>query len=106
MEVTVSSEVAGLYTNQPQVLVEAVLSTTEEVTATFIDDVSAPFDASGRFSRTVTLEEGENVITAKAFYAEGRYSASDSLTIILDTTPPELEVTSPDARSVLPTPCH
>ena len=61
---------------------------------------SVSLDAEGRFSTTLALSEGENLIEAAATDGAGN-TTTESGTVALDTVPPSLLVTAPlDATTV------
>ncbi|MFC2038478.1 Ig-like domain-containing protein [Chloroflexota bacterium] len=51
--------------------------------------------AGGNFSQTVTLVSGSNTITVTATDEAGNTSPEETITIILDTSKPEVSITSP-----------
>ncbi|WP_306454061.1 S8 family serine peptidase [Evansella halocellulosilytica] len=94
---TIESPEDGTFTNEDTVTVEGQASPSvnvhlsnngEEVAETTADD-------SGNFSVDVSLEDGENVLTAAASTDTGRTGESESVTVILDQEAPELVIESP-----------
>ncbi|MET0646112.1 MAG: hypothetical protein ABW208_05775 [Pyrinomonadaceae bacterium] len=71
-----------------------VTGTVDDPTATVtVNAVAAPV-AEGRFSATLPLAEGPNVLTATATTA-ARAVGTASIAVTLDTTPPRVTVTTP-----------
>lgn len=59
-----------------------------------INAINAPVDPTGKFSATVPLTEGPNILTATATSPSGT-AGTASITVTLDTTPPHVTITSP-----------
>ena len=52
-------------------------------------------NGNGTYAVAVELEDGENVLTAKASTSQGITDASAPVTVILDQSAPELAITTP-----------
>ena len=86
--------------NQNSVVVSGTAGGT--TTAVTVNGVAASLSA-GRFSATVPLREGNNVITAVGLTAEGQ-TPTASIQVTVDTTPPRLTIDSPRDGAVLSDP--
>ena len=76
-----------------------VNGTVDDPTASVtINSIAAPV-ANGRFSVTLPLAEGPNIITATAKSASGT-AGTASIQVTLDTTPPHVTITSPPDKFV------
>lgn len=83
-EIIITSPQDGALVNTPTLTLEGT-----------VDEVA--------FSESYTLTEGENTITKTATDAAGNTS-SVSITVTLDTIPPEIIISSPQANSIFTTP--
>jgi hypothetical protein len=68
-----------------------------------VDGLAAVVNADGSWARSVSLSEGSNSLLVTAVDAVGN-SASETLTVVLDTTPPALAVTAPADDTVVDQP--
>ncbi|WYP26951.1 S8 family serine peptidase [Alkalihalobacillus sp. FSL W8-0930] len=94
---TITSPEDGTMTNEEVILIEGTSSAAsgiiiyndgEEASTTTTDE-------SGVFTTDVTLAEGENTLTAAVVTESGDSDLSEAITVILDQTSPELEITDP-----------
>ncbi|MFJ7744681.1 S8 family serine peptidase [Peribacillus sp. NPDC097295] len=102
-EPVITSPKDGAYSNQKEVTVEGTSAPTTTVDIFNKDEKVATTDSTneGTFSVPVTLNNGENTLTAKARTSQGSTEASAPVTVIVDTKKPTLAITSPtDASKV------
>ncbi|QTC43434.1 S8 family serine peptidase [Bacillus sp. V3] len=94
----ITSPKDGSYTKDESVTVEGTSAPTTTVHLYNGDEEVAQAETAedGTFSANVTLDDGENVITAKAATEQGMTGASEPVTITLDQVKPELAITSPE----------
>jgi bacillopeptidase F len=94
---TITSPVDGMFTNQATVDVEgkASANTIVHIQNKGIDNATGTAKEDGTFSIPVTLQEGENALTATVVAANGETAPSESVKVILDQTKPKLTITSP-----------
>jgi len=76
------------------VAAQTVKGTTGSDATLTLNNEAATVDGNGAFSKALTLTEGENVIKAKAVDAAGHVSEAE-IVIILDTSPPTINIYSP-----------
>lgn len=77
-----------------------VTGSVSDPTATVVvNAINAPVDNTGKFSATVPLTEGPNILTATAKSQNGT-AGTASITVTLDTTPPHVTITSPTDQFV------
>lgn len=88
----------GFITSQSSVTIQGLVSDSTAVTVT-ANGVSVPVGTGGAFSAPVALTEGTNAITIVATDAAGN-SSTVTRTVIKDSTPPVLTVSSPADGSV------
>lgn len=100
-EPVITSPEDGSFTNKDQVKVEGTSAPDTDVIILNGDEEAATTtaDSQGKFAADVSLQEGENVLTAKASTEQGQTGASEPVTIILDQEKPELSITSPADKS-------
>ena len=93
----ITSPADGTFTNEDTVTVTGTAAPTTTVTLYNNDQevgtVSVGDD--GTFSKTITLLQGENIITATASTDNGTTDPSQPVKVILDQEKPTLEITSP-----------
>lgn len=98
---SITSPANGSYTNEETVTVEGnaaptttvhVLNNGEEVATTTATD-------EGTFAVDINLNDGENVLTAKASTDNGTTDPSEPVTVVLDQAAPELAITGPEDGS-------
>ncbi|MFJ7859160.1 S8 family serine peptidase [Peribacillus sp. NPDC097206] len=96
-EPVITSPKDGSYSNQKEVTVEGTSAPTTKVDIFNKGEKVATTDSTneGTFSVPVTLNNGENTLTAKARTSQGTTEASAPVTVILDTKKPTLAITSP-----------
>ncbi|WP_175991103.1 S8 family peptidase [Bacillus sp. Marseille-Q1617] len=94
----ITSPKDGSYTKDESVTVEGTSAPTTTVHLYNGDEEVAQAETAedGTFSADVTLNDGENVISAKAATEQGMTGASEPVTITLDQVKPELAITSPE----------
>jgi hypothetical protein len=97
--VSLTSPIDSLLTNQLNVTVSGTVKDSTAVTLT-INGNSVPIGANGAFSYQLSAVEGFNTITVVATDAAGN-STNVKRTVILDTTPPVLTITSPADGSTI-----
>jgi len=83
----------------------AVMATVDDLTATTVDStpsgVSASLAAGGGIATgAIALAEGQNTIQVRATDATGRVGTA-SISVVLDTIPPELAIDSPSDNSAV-----
>lgn len=94
--VSITSPANGAMTAGASVTVTGTASDTGSgIASVTVNGVAAEI-TDGAFSATIILTEGENTITAVAADAAGN-TASASVSVVLDTTPPALSITTPSA---------
>ncbi len=84
------------FTNQQKLHVEGTAQPASTVTIYFNDtptDVKA--GDTGKFTSDFSLIKGNNTLYAKAKNKAGQSEASDKFTIVYDTQPPKLDISSP-----------
>jgi hypothetical protein len=84
-----------LYTNHREYRLTGTTEAGSTVSAA--DDVQTT-NAQGQFSLSVQLEDGSNSVVVRVVDRAGN-AFQETITLVLDTTPPELVVTSPEDRS-------
>ncbi|MFA5832145.1 MAG: Ig-like domain-containing protein [Bacteroidota bacterium] len=95
--ITISSPSINSITNQPQANVTGTVSDSSSVTLTVNGNpVSVN---SGSFTTQILLTEGRNVFTFVATDAAGN-SSTETRVIILDTTPPIVNISSPNNNTL------
>jgi len=94
---TITSPADGKFTNQRVVNVEgkATANTTVHIQNKGINTATGTVNADGTFSIPVTLQEGENMLTATVGTANGATAPSANVKVILDQTKPQLTIDSP-----------
>lgn len=93
----ITSPEDGTITNEEVISIEGTSSTTSDIIV-FNDGEEASTttsDESGIFTTDVALTEGENTLTAAVVTEAGVSDLSEAITVILDQTSPELEITEP-----------
>ncbi|MEH7113937.1 S8 family serine peptidase [Neobacillus niacini] len=98
---TITSPVDGSFTNVAQVTVEGKAAPTTTVHIYNHGEEIATVEATdkGTFAAKVTLEDGENSLTAKASTLQGITDASAPVAVVFDQQAPELSITSPSDAS-------
>jgi len=91
-EISLDSPLDQLITNQPQLMVRGGV---KEFATVSVNGKQAALTSDYRFNHTVTLQEGENTITVSARDRATNRSVV-SRTVVLDTIPPEILLSSPD----------
>jgi bacillopeptidase F len=88
----------GSFTNQEQTVIEGTSSpgTTVHIFNGEEEAASVETSEEGTFSKVITLDSGENVITAKASTENGTTDSSDPISIVLDQSKPQLTIDNPD----------
>ncbi|WP_147554267.1 S8 family peptidase [Bacillus testis] len=91
----------GAFTNKKEMTIEGSASpkTTVDIFNGGEKAGSAEVSDAGTFAVNITLNKGENVLTAKARTANGSTDASEAVTITLDEEKPALAITSPENGS-------
>jgi len=94
---TIKSPVDGKFTNQTTVNIEgkATANTTVHIQNKGTDAATGTASADGTFSIPVTLQEGENVLTATVVTASGATAPSAAVKVTLDQAKPQLTIDSP-----------
>ncbi len=87
----------GLLTSSTEVLVEGSVGQDDLDATIYVD--GQRLEHLGRFTHTVTLEEGENRIEVRAVDPNGRESVT-TVRVVRDTVPPVISLTSPAAREM------
>ncbi|MFZ5823847.1 MAG: S8 family serine peptidase [Bacillota bacterium] len=98
----------GSFTNSPDITVEGT-GVADTIVSLYVDDqfaVETIPDADGNFAASVTLTEGEHVLTATATVpgdqpGSGTTDPSAPVHVIVDLTAPELTVTDPEEGATL-----
>lgn len=90
--VTITSPSDLSYLNLSPTTVSGTVS--DPTARVVINAINAPVDLTGKFSATVPLTEGPNILTATATSPSGT-AGTASITVTLDTTPPHVTITSP-----------
>jgi bacillopeptidase F len=100
---TITSPVDGNYTKTGTVTVEGEAAPTTTVHIFNHNEEVATVAATneGTYSVEVSLQNGENVLTAKASTEQGMTDASEPVSLVFDPTAPELSITSPTNGSKL-----
>ncbi|RKY02763.1 hypothetical protein DRP77_07390, partial [Candidatus Poribacteria bacterium] len=91
-QIRITSPADGSWVNQGTITVTGTVSDAN-LDKVYVNDREIPV-TDGSFSTTVSLAEGENVITAKATDLAGN-EATMSVTVTLDTIPPQIQIISP-----------
>lgn len=97
-QVLITGPAAGALVNQQPIAVSGMVLDDGVVQQLSINGVPAAFDGSS-FAAHASLLEGENLITVRATDGSGK-SGEASVTVMLDTTPPELQVVAPTSGSM------
>ncbi|RSD29097.1 S8 family peptidase [Mesobacillus subterraneus] len=94
---TISSPVDGAYTNEGTVTVkgEAAPTTTVHIYNDGEEIATVGASDEGSYEVDVELQEGENILTAKASTVQGVTDASEAVVVSYDPHAPELAITSP-----------
>ena len=96
-QVKITSHKQSAFVNRSQVLLTGTVS--NQRAKIVVNGIIAAVER-GVFSARVNLVEGPNTITAVATDPFGN-TGSDSVTIVLDSKPPVIEITSPSSNSVM-----
>jgi RHS repeat-associated protein len=96
--ISLTQPTQGFVTAQPSITVQGLVSDSTAVTVT-ANGVPVSVGTGGAFSSAVSLTEGRNTITVVATDAAGN-SSTVTRTVIKDSTPPILTVSSPADGSV------
>ena len=96
-QVKITSHKQSVFVNRSQVLLTGTVS--NQRAKIVVNGIIAAVER-GVFSARVNLVEGPNTITAVATDPFGN-TGSDSVTIVLDSKPPVIEITSPSSNSVM-----
>ncbi|MCA1319917.1 S8 family serine peptidase [Bacillus tianshenii] len=98
---SITSPADGSYTNEETVTVEgnAAPTTTVHVLNNGEEVATTTATAEGTFAVDITLNDGENVLTAKASTDNGTTDPSEPVTVVLDQAAPELTITGPEDGS-------
>ncbi|MGD6841728.1 S8 family serine peptidase [Bacillus infantis] len=93
----ITSPADGTVTKQKNTVIEGTSapSTTVHLFINGEKAAETTADDSGKFSAEAELNEGENILTAKAATDSGSTDFSAPVTVIVDTEKPELSITSP-----------
>ncbi|MBP1079926.1 MULTISPECIES: S8 family peptidase [Bacillus] len=93
----ITSPEDGTFTKHRQTVIEGTSSpgTTVKIFNGEEEAASVETSEDGTFSKEITLNDGENVITAKVSAENGTTDPSEPVTIVLDQSKPELTITSP-----------
>jgi len=83
-------------------MVTVVISSQEELLDATLNNEKMTKGAGLRWSLTITVKEGENILVVKGRDLAGN-SAEISFKIYLDTTPPVVKITSPSSGQVVTT---
>lgn len=97
--VKITSHKTNQFVNQSPVIITGTVN--DPKVRIVVNGINA-FIEKDVFSAKVNLNEGSNIITAVATDAFGN-TGSDAVTIIIDTKPPFVEITSPTVSSLLNT---
>jgi len=94
---TITSPVDGKFTNMATVNVEgkATANTTVHIQNNGTNTATGTASTVGTFSIPVTLQEGENMLTATFLTASGSTAPSAAVKVTLDQTKPQLTIDSP-----------
>jgi bacillopeptidase F len=94
---TISSPVDGGFTNVGTVTVkgQAAPTTTIHIYNGGVELATVGANNDGTYAVDVNLQEGKNVLTAKASTVQGITDASAPVTVIFDAKAPELSITTP-----------
>jgi bacillopeptidase F (M6 metalloprotease family)/putative cell wall-binding protein/subtilisin family serine protease len=96
-EPVLTSPADGAHTNVPEIAVAGRVDMDSLVTIYVNGEEAAQTQAeNGLFEAVVTLEDGENVITATAEIATGVTDPSQPVTVVLDRVVPEVAVEAPE----------
>ncbi len=96
-KIKISSHTQNQYLNKSPILVTGTVD--DMKSRVVLNGIAATIEA-GAFSAKVNLIEGSNTITAVATDLFGN-TGSDSVTVVLDSKPPTLQITSPLMNSLL-----
>lgn len=88
--VTITAPKDGATLNSSQITVQGMIEDESSIQSAFINGIPLTLDGIN-FTAQVNLVEGANTITVTATDSYGNVG-SDSITVILDTTPPDLTV--------------
>jgi len=97
--IKITSHKQNQFVNQSPITVSGTLDNPKS--RVVVNGISA-YAERGTFSAKVNLVEGNNTITAVATDVFGN-SGTDSVVVIVDTTPPVVEITAPTATSLVNT---
>jgi hypothetical protein len=97
--VKITSHKANQFVNQSPVIITGTVN--DPKVRIVVNGINALIEKDV-FSAKVNLNEGSNIITAVATDAFGN-TGSDAVTIVIDTKPPFVEITSPTVSSLLNT---
>ncbi len=101
-EITIPSPAANALLNTSAITVTGtVTDSISSVQGVTVQGVAASINGNTFTANEISLTEGNNIITASALDAEGN-TANSTLTVILDSTAPVIEITSPADGSVFP----
>jgi hypothetical protein len=95
IDVTSPSTTDTITTNKDNLTLEGTVTGADTLE---FNDASLSFDGTGAFTKEVTLTEGDNVLTLTAEDLAGNM-ATWTMTVVLDTKAPEVEIESPDDGS-------
>lgn len=95
-EILINQPQDGTITNQNNIVVSGV---TEKDAKVSVNNIPTSVNIDGSFSQNISLIEGRNTINITSQDKAGNI-ATKSLSIILDTTPPLLSITSPDKKII------
>ncbi|WP_045516760.1 S8 family peptidase [Neobacillus niacini] len=98
---TITSPVDGSFTNVGSVKVEGEAAPTTKVHIYNHGEEIGTVEAAdnGTYAVEISLEKGENSLTAKASTVQGITDASAPVGVVYDPTAPELTITSPSDKS-------
>jgi hypothetical protein len=88
----------GLVTNASMVEVQGKVHTGSQL---LINDENVLIEPDGNFTYKFDLVEGENLLHAKALAKNGLEVMEVDLVVIMDTTPPEIQLVHPKAGALL-----
>ncbi|MBI2869173.1 MAG: Ig-like domain-containing protein, partial [Chloroflexi bacterium] len=98
--VTITSPVSGAVVSAPEVTVAGTVNDPSATSAVLtLNGVPLTVTvAGGSFSQPVTLSAGSNAITVVATDRAGNASAASPVTVTLDTSKPQVAITSPENK--------
>ncbi len=99
--VQITSPPAAAYLNLPAITVTGAVS--EPVTSVTVNGVAAFFTDTGFSLAGLALVEGTNTVTAEAKDRAGN-TGTATITVVLDTVPPVINITAPQPDDYLNTP--